>query len=173
MAAFPFPNLQLCGKSDSRFIAHCQANSMVSKYRYKQTGIYLCQKFMGTIEEPHSNEDKQAGRNDSRKERGKKNLSYNPSHHIKRHRGTINIEPVISGSLRKWPNHFYLGRERYSHRSIIQLFYSKVLLESWICHMWLCVDHSKAPCKVSAWLKKDLLTSLVKVIHILDIKWCF
>lgn len=153
----------------------CQAKGMLSKYRYKETGIYLCQKFIRTVEEPHSNEDKQAGRNDSRKEK-KKNLSYNPSHHIKRltTASTINIKPVTSRSIKKWLNHLCLGRERYWHRySIIQLFYSKVLLESWICHMWLCVVHSKAPCKVSAWLKKGLLASLLKVIHTLDIKGCF
>lgn len=68
---FPFPSLQLCGTSDSRFIAHCQAKGMLNKYRYKQTGIYLCQKFIRTVEEPHSKEDKQAGRNDSRREKKK------------------------------------------------------------------------------------------------------
>lgn len=99
--AFPFPSLQLCGVSYSRFTAYCQAKGMLSKYRYKQTGIYLCQKFIRTVEEPHSKEDKQVGRNDSRREG--KNLNYNPSYHIKRHitASTINIKPVISGSFKK------------------------------------------------------------------------
>lgn len=97
--AFPFSSRQLCGMTDSRFIAHCQAKGMLSKYRYKQTGIYLCQKFIRIIEEPHSNGDKQAGRNDSRKEKKNQLLSY----HIKRHTAasTVNIKPVISGSLKK------------------------------------------------------------------------
>jgi len=42
---------------------------MLSEHRYKQTDIYLCQKFIRTVEEPHSKEDKQVGRKDSRKEK--------------------------------------------------------------------------------------------------------
>lgn len=72
---------------------------MLSKYRYKQTGIYLCQKFIRTVEEPHSEEDKQAGR----EERKKEDLNYNQSYRIKRYTiaGMINIKPVTSRLLQK------------------------------------------------------------------------
>lgn len=87
--------------SDLRYIANWQAEGMLGKYRYKQTDIYLCQKFIRTVEEPHSKEDKQAGRKDSRNE--KKKLNYNQSYHIERYTtaSTINIKPVTSRLLEK------------------------------------------------------------------------
>lgn len=52
---------------------------MLSKYWYKQTSIYLCQKIIRTVEEPHSKEDKQANRQKKTAEERKKQ-SYSQSY---------------------------------------------------------------------------------------------